>query len=149
MDMYMQNLNCYQPGLQLQILANQTVLLEQVSLDWLSCQQTLVKESTYNKYKNLVYSYIILHLGEIPVSTFTNETIERFCQALLLEGGKRKTGLSPKTVSDVHSVMRRLLEYTTGQEYHPNITARKITVKQEDKELRVLSCMNKTNYAHI
>lgn len=117
-----------------------SVLLEQISYNWLICQQSRIKESTYSKYRNLVYSYIIPALGMMPLSKLTDEVIDHFCQKLLLDGGKKATGLSPKTVADTLSVIRRILEYGDEQNYGPVTRAKKICIKREEKELRVLSC---------
>lgn len=117
-----------------------SVLVEQVSCNWLTCQQSRIKESTYNKYRNLVYTYIVPVLGAMPLSKLTDEAIDHFCQKLLLDGGKKASGLSSKTVADTLSVMRRILEYCDAQNYGPVASAKKISIKREEKELRVLSC---------
>lgn len=115
-------------------------LFEELSLEWLDRQQVQVKESTYNKYKNLNNSYILPLLGSIPIDQITDQQIDQFCRFLLSKGGKKENGLSAKTVSDTLSVVRRILSYSREMGYSSMATAAKVTVKRQEKELRVLSC---------
>lgn len=115
------------------------ITLEDVSDEWLTSRKSQIKESTYNKYRNLTYTYLIPALGTIPIQQITDNCIEQFCLSLLLEGGKSKKGLSSKTVSDMLSIIRRVLSYSAKQGYMPVATASKIVIKREERELRVLN----------
>ena len=66
-------------------------------------------ESTGVKYGNLLDSYILLELSGCEVYEITHGKLETFCSRLLLTGGVKGTGLSPKTVSDCLSIVRRIL----------------------------------------
>lgn len=112
---------------------------QEISLEWLEKQREQVKASTYNKYKNLVCTYVLPRLGTISVEQITDGQIEQFSCQLLSSGGKKGSGLSSKTVSDTLSVVRRILAYANKVGYHPIATASKITVKRQTKEMRVLS----------
>ena len=68
--------------------------------EWLSNARLQTKESTANKYQNLLDSYILPFCKNQPLSEFSYVYIEDYCQKLLSSGGKRENGLSPKTVSD-------------------------------------------------
>lgn len=115
------------------------ISFQAASLEWLDRQHTQVKESTYNKYKNLTCSYLLPLLGTVPIQQLTDAQIDQFSRCLLLTGGQKGTGLSAKTVSDTLSVVRRILAYSSEAGYNPAASATKITVKRQEKELRVLS----------
>lgn len=82
-----------------------------IASEWLNSTIPQVKESTINKYCNLLQSYILPVYGEIPLSHITHDFIECQCNNLLLYGGKNKSGLSSKTVMDTLSVIRTILKF--------------------------------------
>lgn len=82
-----------------------------IASEWLNNTIPQVKESTINKYHNLLQSYILPIYGEIPLSHITHDFIECQCNNLLLYGGKNKSGLSSKTVMDTLSVIRNILKF--------------------------------------
>ena len=106
---------------------------------WLETVHFQVKESTYVKYWNLLYSYIIPELGAMEWRTVNRETIELFCSRMRSVGGQRQHGLSAKTVTDIMSVLRRIFYYAAdhGEVMPFNISS--ITVKKEQKEMKVLT----------
>lgn len=67
---------------------------------WLESIRPQIKQSTYNKYQNLIHSYIISELNEIRVSELTAEVLQSRCNHLLEHGGEKGCGLSTKTVGD-------------------------------------------------
>lgn len=95
-------------------------LLKDVAHDWLASIMPQVKESTGNKY-------------------ITHTCIETLCNDLLNTGGKRQSGLSPKTVSDVLSVIRSILKFASLHGKQVICDARSIEIKQESPPMRVLS----------
>ena len=106
---------------------------------WLETVKYQVRESTFMKYWNLVYSYIIPELGGKEWDSLNRETIELFCGRMRSAGGQRQSGLSAKTVSDIMSVLRRIFGYASdhGAAVRFNLSA--ITVKKEAKEMNVLT----------
>ena len=65
--------------------------------------------------------------------------IEDFSNYLLTEGGKQKQGLAPKTVSDILSLIKSIFRYAVSKGYLPAVSQKTFTVKQEPKEMRVLT----------
>lgn len=110
-----------------------------IAKEWFSMIQPQIKESTRVKYKNLLNSYILPELRDIPLGNITRECIEACCNELLLTGGCKGTGLSPKTVSDVLSLIRNILRYSAGKGNVTPCDAKSIVVKQNAKEMRILS----------
>lgn len=106
---------------------------------WLAAVRGHVKESTYMKYWNQLYSYILPELGEKKWDTLSRDVVEEFCEDLLFFGGKKKRGLSPKTVSDVMSVVRSIFRYALGHGEKEMFDISGVTVKKKQEEMKVLS----------
>lgn len=65
--------------------------------------------------------------------------VRKLCKHLELHGKKDKTGLSPKTISDVLSVLRRILNYAGTLGIFVDSKVLDIRVKQTQKSLPILS----------
>lgn len=107
--------------------------------EWLNSTRLQTKESTVNKYRNLLDSYILPACGKQPLSGFSYDYIEDHCQKLLSSGGKSGCGLSPKTVSDTLSVIRNVLKFAIKKGKTVPCDGSNIQIKQAQKGMRVLS----------
>ena len=116
-----------------------TATLGELAEKWLETVRFQVKESTYVKYWNLLYSYIIPELGGLEWKALNRGTIELFCGRMRSVGGQKQNGLSAKTVTDIMSVLRRIFYYAAdhGEVMPFNISS--VTVKKEQKEMKVLT----------
>ncbi len=112
---------------------------EYIALEWFHNKTTQIKESTSNKYFNLLHSYILPELGSKQLCHISLECVEELCNYLLSHGGKKHTGLSPKTVSDILSVIRNVLQFAVQTGKHISCDTHSIHVKRQVKEMRVLS----------
>lgn len=115
------------------------ILLSDVSKEWLSNVQMKVKESSYIKYQNLIVSYINPYYKNISIQNVTSESVDNFCETLIVDGGIINTGLSTKTISDTLSVLRMLLKYAQKKNLHPGCDGKGIRIKHESKSIQVLS----------
>lgn len=115
------------------------IIFSKVASEWYEIRKPQIKESTSVKYYNLLNSYILPKLGNKTMNSLTHDYIESYCNELLFTGGKKGTGLSPKTVSDILSIIRNILNYCADQGHLLVCDARSITVKQTAKEMRILS----------
>lgn len=106
--------------------------------DWLQSIQPQIKESTYIKYRNLIHSYILSEFQNVTVNVMTTDCIKDHCNALLVKGGVHAGGLSPKTVSDVLSLIRSMFRYAEMKGIHPPCTGKEIIIKQSSKEMNIL-----------
>lgn len=107
--------------------------------EWLDHLRPKVKESTYNKYHNLLHAYILPRFSEIQLQNITHEFIETNCSELLKSGGARQKGLSPKTVSDTLSVIRSILKYASASGKCVLNDGRLVRVKHSAKAIKVFS----------
>ena len=90
-------------------------LLENVSLRWLAYIRPKVKESSYVKYRTILEKYIIPRLGKHAIPSLDTRQLEYFFNALLTDGKSNGTGLSPKSVADIKSVVNNIFRFA---EYH-------------------------------
>ena len=116
-----------------------------IAQEWLEKTKVGVKESSKNKYRNLLNSYILPDIGDLLINQLTSELIQEHCSQLLIYGGTNKTGLSPKTVADVLSLIRSILQYATQRGINVHCDATIVHIKQEKKEMRVLSRLEQKN----
>lgn len=114
-------------------------LFQDVAKEWIQTMQSQIKESTYNKYQNLLNAYILPELGGIPICSISSDVIELHCNHLLLYGGVRKSGLSAKTVSDVLSVIRSVFRFANKRGKMVSYDAQSIQIKHGVQKMRVLS----------
>lgn len=110
-----------------------------IAMEWFDAVKDQLKESTSNKYWNSLKLYILPEFGKAELQELTYEFINERCSHLLLQGGVDGQGLSPKTVSDILSLIRNILKYASQQGKVIPCDAHSIHVKRHTKELRVLS----------
>lgn len=121
------------------IQTSDLITFREVATEWYELRQPQLKESTSIKYLNLLNSYMLPQLGNKTLDALTHDSIKKFCNELLIAGGKKGSGLSAKTVSDVLSIIRNILKYCIDTGRIPACDARSVTVKQTQKEMRIFS----------
>lgn len=112
---------------------------EAAAEEWFTFKKPLWKESTAVKYRNFLNIYILPALGKISLEELTTEDVELLCSDLLFCGGNRKEGLSPKTVSDILSVIRNILKYNSEIKKLSLCDLGMLKIRQQPKKLRVFS----------
>lgn len=115
------------------------IQFQTMAWEWFGAVQPHIKESSSAKYKNMLNHYILPSLGDKYIPLLSYEVLKCFCSQLSLTGGHNGTGLSSKTISDVLSLIRTILQYSANKGVIPLCDARSITIKQHPKEMRVLS----------
>ena len=114
------------------------------SVVWLENSSTSMKESTYIRYQTLPNCYLMPSFQQLEISEITSERVCTFCKELEKHGKKDGTGLSHKTISDVLSVLRRILYYAQNQNISIDVTAFDVRVKQTPKVMEILSLSEQT-----
>ena len=100
--------------------------------EWLFLNKPRFKQSTYVKYESVLEKHIKPGLGGCTVSMLSTALIGEFGQELLA------AGLSPKSVRDILTIVRSVLEYS--QTLEPCMRPIKVIYpKDTRKEMRVLS----------
>lgn len=110
-----------------------------VALDWFKSIKSQTKESTQNKYFNMLTHYILPSYGERTLDSITYDFIKSSCNRLLISGGKNGKGLSTKTVMDVLSIIRNILKFAIIKGMYVPCDGSSIQVKHTTVPMRVLS----------
>lgn len=110
-----------------------------VATEWITFIQPQVKESTLVKYQNLLSAYLLPYFGTKQIMEITNDMVEVYCNYLLTNGGKKRKGLSSKTVTDILSVLRSILKFASKTRKHISYETISVSIKQNRKELKVLT----------
>lgn len=116
-----------------------TVCFECIAMEWFQTIRPQVKESSSNKYWNLLNSYVLPAFGVKPLCDITHDFIEEQCNLFLTEGGLKGNGLSAKTVSDILSLIRNIMQFAAKKGNIISCDAQSIQVKRQIPEMRVLS----------
>lgn len=114
-------------------------LFQEAAQDWLDSVLPHIKESTENKYRNILCLHLIPALGRITLSKLTTQMIETFIKDLLQTGGNDGLGLSPKTVADILCVIRSILKYASANGNTAPCNIQAIQIKRCTKDMRVFS----------
>lgn len=110
-----------------------------VAYDWFETVKLQTKESTRNKYHNILTNYILPTYKDKTLNDITYDFIESHCNFLLSSGGKKGCGLSPKTVTDVLSVIRSILKFATKKGMYVPCDGNAVHIKCKTKPMRILS----------
>lgn len=106
---------------------------------WLDSMTSQLKESSIVKYRNILKSYLYPNFGKTEINSITYGDITDFSTKLIDCGGINKTGLSPKTVTAVLSVLKSIFEHTAKNESIIIPDFSDIYIKQCPKPMRILS----------
>lgn len=117
-----------------------SVVYESVLLSWLESQRLNIKESTYARYHQIVYTHLIPDIGSVKIERMTTKLIESYLAQLIESGRVDGTGgLSSKTTSDILAIIKATVEYAEYNNYPLQCKLGKVNIKQHKKEMRVLS----------
>lgn len=107
---------------------------------WLQSTRINIKESTYARYSHMVESHIKPQLGVYPIGKISTQLIEGYIEHKLSSGRLTNGGtLSPKTVTDILTVIKSSIEYARYNNINVICNLGKLSIKKKEKEMRVLS----------
>lgn len=117
-----------------------SVSLNEVLTLWLLSVQRNVKEATYARYFHLVETHIRPELGVYAVDLITPTVIEGYINELLTHGRlDGKGGLSPKTATEILTIIKTVIDHAQYLGYGVSMTPSKINIKKKENHIRVLS----------
>lgn len=88
----------------------------QLTREWLEGKRGRVKESTWANYANAVERHLMPELGGIYVTALTADFLEQFLLRKLNQGRlDGRGGLSAKTVADLRSLLKLILQYAQSK----------------------------------
>lgn len=122
-----------------QCISYNTEIFCSIAESWFESIKIQTKESTQNKYRNMLDMYILPDLGNMKLNKITYEIIEKHCQQLLVAGGKSGNGLSSKSVSDVLSLIRNILKFAVRKGKIIPYDGTTILIKNPPSQMKVFS----------
>ncbi len=78
---------------------------------WLPARKTQLGETTFSSYRRNIELHVVPYLGSMPLQRLVPEDLDTLYAQLLTNGRRNLEGgaLSPKTVRNVHAVLRKAL----------------------------------------
>lgn len=122
----------------------------EILVAWQKSTRINVKESTYMRYKHLVDRHIAPSLGKYPVNKISTQLVERFVDDKLKNGRLDGVGgLSPKTVTDMLTIVKSSMDYASYNGYTVVCNLNKLSVKKKEKEMRVLTIQEQKSLTSV
>lgn len=122
--------------------------VKEVGNQWLSEITLSVKESSKNKYEDILWRYIYPEFGEKELSEITNLHIDSFVNYLLMAGGARQQGLAPSTIAEILSVLNGIRLYALRRNHTVFFSTGCVRLKREQKDIRVFSIREEEILVH-
>lgn len=110
-----------------------------VSEEWLEFKKIQLKQSSYMRYYNILHLYLIPEFGNREVRSITRNQVQSFCHQLLISGGIKGKGLSPKTINCIIAVMKSIFFYSSREKGLETSDISDVSAKQQPKTMRILS----------
>jgi integrase len=77
---------------------------------WLPIKRRHVRETTAYRYAWFVERHVKPVIGEVPLRRLRSDHLDRLYDDLAASGGRRGDGLAPKTILEVHMIVRAALD---------------------------------------
>lgn len=105
-------------------------------LEWLDYKHTIVKNSTYMKYRNSINKHIIPKLGSFDIKILDNNIVQKFINQKI---SAEKCSLSPKSVRELVNIIKNTLAYAENYGFHSKCKCELLVVRNSFKPIRVLN----------
>lgn len=123
---------------------------EQLMAEWLQSKKDSVKESTYSVYLCMIERHLLPELGALPLSSITTELLDDFLKRKLHSGKKNsESGLSPKTVADLRSILVMGIEYAHRHHYACPVNGKLFYPKTTQPHVQILSSDDQKKLEHM
>lgn len=123
----------------------QIISMQMLCEQWLKEMQIFVKQSTYARYKQIVDRHILPQLDFFDVSKITDEQISLFIRYKITNGRlDGNGGLSPKTIQDIYTILKQILNYGYKKGYISLLNYDFIKPKAEQNNFSVFSITEQT-----
>lgn len=119
---------------------NKSSTVEYVCHEWLDSIRNSVKIATLNKYTNIINNHITPYMGKLFIGKLTADYIDKFLTAKLKNGRMDgHGGLSPKTVCDIATVIKTVVNFSISRGYTVSFAGKISLPRLANKETRVLT----------
>lgn len=92
-----------------QVSHTRTTLGVFLANQWMPCRRTQLGHTTSHRYAWMIDNYINPRLGDVPLRSLRAEHLDSLYHALLATGSRDGGPLAPKTVYEVHAILRSAL----------------------------------------
>lgn len=107
---------------------------------WLKSKKSVVKESTFVRYRNIIKNHIKPQLGEYQISRINTEIMERYISHALTQGRlDEKGGLSAKSMTDILVIIKETFKFAQKNNAAVHCNFQRVTIRRNLREMRVLS----------
>jgi integrase len=89
--------------------AHGPTLARLIRTQWLPPKRAVLNPSTVRRYERMSETYLVPHLGRVPLRALASRDLEQLYMGLLAAGGANGRPLAPKTVLNVHQIVRKAL----------------------------------------
>lgn len=110
-----------------------------ISTQWLNMKASTIKPSSYTRYSNLLKTYLYPQYRDTLIEDILPESVDLYINRLLTSGKTNKTGLSPKTVQCIISLLKSILKYAYRMNHISSVSTSYIGIKQEQRPMHILS----------
>lgn len=107
--------------------------------EWLKANTSQWKASSVVRYSNILDNHLLSEFGQRNITDISRTDIHAYISKLLTIGGRNNTGLAPKTVNSIVSVMKNIFEFAAETKQYTLISFNGLNVKQPQKQMRILS----------
>lgn len=114
-------------------------VFEAVSEEWLQVQAAELKASSIAKYANIMHSYLLPRFAGQDICAISRNEVMIYSRELLMSGGVKANGLSPKTVNSTLSVLKNIFVYAMREKNLRTADITNLSVRQPQKPMRILS----------
>lgn len=113
--------------------------ISEISTLWLKQQESILKQTSYIKYESILRNYIIPKFGMRSVSSLSKNEIRIWADELHRNGGMCASGLAPKTVNSIISVLRLLCLFSYDYFGEKPVNFENINIRQRKTQIEILS----------
>lgn len=131
---------------------NTSSIKEQISFSkiadmWLNRKRFQVKETTFEKYQNIVKLHLKPCFSEVNINEITYDAVSVLTTLLSEKDNKNSKGLASKTIFDVITVLKSIVRFAARLGYAIDQSVFDYTVKLKKTPIRVLSYQEQVTLA--
>ena len=110
-----------------------------ILLEWLSTVKPHLKESSYCRYFNQINKNIIPYFNEKPISEIDTASMQQYISMITTDKNLQQKALSPKTMHDILSIIRRVFDYAEIREFSLKCNFQSLYIPSPKNKLTVFS----------
>ena len=100
---------------------------------WMPCKRRQVRATTGYRYAWMADRYVVPLIGAIPLRQLRADHLDLLYHALAKTGGDAGTGLAPKTIHEVHLIVRAALDLAVESGLIASNAAHRVRRKNQEQ----------------